>query len=392
MDHKSFLKKSVTIPQLCEHIKELMEKYDIFLGKNAILVIITCLDDQCSTVIEFIKREMRKFHPAKYGDTDDSDDLIHLEKFYGMRLFGGIFIPKVKTYESLLPASHHIPERNDGKLLILNFSHIGYDSNTGSFGVMVRYGHEKSSPACGAIKFCYDKILAEDDPPADADLKSLSKHIKKVVKKYKIKKEENGYDILEVTLRAFDDQIPWVTEQLSHLAVTDQISILYMGGVEVDYSKNCDELSSDRMVILKRLYIDKSGKVETMDKMLTVLIVDDEPIVGKRLKPALEKMGCEVEIFENPRLALSRIMEKEFDVVVTDIRMDEVDGLEVLETVRTKSERTKVVLITGYAMMELARQAMEKGAFDFIAKPFKPDDLRNVIMKAAESLGFTDLK
>jgi DNA-binding NtrC family response regulator len=124
-----------------------------------------------------------------------------------------------------------------------------------------------------------------------------------------------------------------------------------------------------------------------MAEGLEVLLLDDEPIVGKRLKPALAKIGCNVEVFEDPKKALERIDQKDFDIVVTDIRMDEVDGLQVLEHVRQSSERTKVIMITGYAMMSVAREAMEKGAFDFIAKPFKPDDLRKVIAKAAKELG-----
>jgi len=124
-----------------------------------------------------------------------------------------------------------------------------------------------------------------------------------------------------------------------------------------------------------------------MSKRLDVMLLDDEPIVGKRLKPALAKIGCDVEVFENPKDALSRVEEKVFDIVVTDIRMDDIDGMQVLERVLKKSPDTKVIMITGYAMMAVAREAMEKGAFDFIAKPFKPDDLRRVIAKAAESLG-----
>jgi DNA-binding NtrC family response regulator len=124
-----------------------------------------------------------------------------------------------------------------------------------------------------------------------------------------------------------------------------------------------------------------------MTEQLEVLLLDDEPIVGKRLKPALAKIGCNVEVFEQPALALKRIDEKEFDIVVTDIRMDDIDGIQVLEHVTKKSPRTRVIMITGYAMMALAREAMEKGAFDFIAKPFQPDDLRKVIAKAAKALG-----
>jgi len=80
-------------------------------------------------------------------------------------------------------------------------------------------------------------------------------------------------------------------------------------------------------------------------------------------------------------------MKKNFDIVVTDIRMDEIDGMQVLERVLAKSPKTKVIMITGYAMIALAREAMDKGAFDFIAKPFKPDDLRQVIAKAAAAIG-----
>lgn len=124
-----------------------------------------------------------------------------------------------------------------------------------------------------------------------------------------------------------------------------------------------------------------------MSEKLQVLLLDDEPIVGKRLGPALVKIGCEVEVFEEPLSAMARLKKKDFDIVVTDIRMEEMDGMQILEHVNASSPRTKVIMITGYAMIALAREAMEKGAFDFIAKPFKPDDLRRVIARAAKELG-----
>ena len=126
-----------------------------------------------------------------------------------------------------------------------------------------------------------------------------------------------------------------------------------------------------------------------MERRLQVLVLDDEPIVGKRLQPALAKVGCDVEVFDAPRPALERLAGTRFDIVVTDIRMDEVDGIEVLEKVLEHWPDTKVIMITGYATVELAREAMAKGAFDFIAKPFKPQELREVIAKAAEALGFS---
>lgn len=125
-----------------------------------------------------------------------------------------------------------------------------------------------------------------------------------------------------------------------------------------------------------------------MKERIDVLLLDDEAIVGHRLKPALAKNGCEVEVFEDPKKALERIGEKEFDIVVTDIMMADVSGIQVLEQVKKKSDRTKVIMITGFATVALAREAMAKGAFDIIAKPFRPNDLRTVIANAAEALGF----
>ena len=132
-------------------------------------------------------------------------------------------------------------------------------------------------------------------------------------------------------------------------------------------------------------------KERAVGEALQVMIVDDEPIVGRRLKPALSKFGIEVEVFYDAREALARLDEKEFDIVVTDMKMDEVDGLQVLEHVMTTSEHTRVIMITGYGSVEVAREALSKGAFDFVSKPFKPKDLRAVINKAALSLGFEGL-
>jgi len=128
-----------------------------------------------------------------------------------------------------------------------------------------------------------------------------------------------------------------------------------------------------------------------MDKKLSVMIIDDEPIVGKRLKQALSKFGIDVEVFEDSQIALNRLEDKRFDIVVTDIRMEKVDGIQILERVLEHSDHTKVIIITGYATIEVAQEALTKGAFDFIAKPFKPDDLRSVINKAAMSLGFSNI-
>lgn len=123
-----------------------------------------------------------------------------------------------------------------------------------------------------------------------------------------------------------------------------------------------------------------------MKEQLKVLVLDDEPIVGDRLKPVLEAEGYGVEVYVDPREAVERIESEEFDIVITDVRMADIDGIQVLERVRSRSDRTKVLIITGYATVELAREALSKGVFDFIAKPFKMHDIREMVRKAVEAL------
>ena len=119
---------------------------------------------------------------------------------------------------------------------------------------------------------------------------------------------------------------------------------------------------------------------------LDICIIDDEIVVCKRLQQALTKDKHTVETYVDSRSAIDRINEKSFDIVVTDIRMDNIDGMEVLNHIIKKGDNTKVIMITGYATIEIAREAQAKGAFDFISKPFKPQDLRTVIERAAQEL------
>jgi DNA-binding NtrC family response regulator len=123
-----------------------------------------------------------------------------------------------------------------------------------------------------------------------------------------------------------------------------------------------------------------------MNKRYEILIVDDEPIVGERLSATLCKDGHAVEAYTDPAEALRTVESKPFDIVICDIRMGEIDGLQVMERVLSDSPRTKFIMITGYATLELARESLTKGAFDFIAKPFKLGEIRKTIDKAIEAL------
>jgi DNA-binding NtrC family response regulator len=120
------------------------------------------------------------------------------------------------------------------------------------------------------------------------------------------------------------------------------------------------------------------------DRKTQILILDDEPIVCKRLHPALEKAGYEVEAFTRSTEAMERVKTKEFDIVITDLKMEGVDGMTFLTAVKERSPTTEVIVITGFATMETAKQSYQKGVFDFVAKPFKLGEIQEVVRKAAE--------
>lgn len=120
----------------------------------------------------------------------------------------------------------------------------------------------------------------------------------------------------------------------------------------------------------------------TTEQKTTILVLDDEPIVSKRLKPSLTKNGYEVETFVRSVDALSRIREKNFDIIITDLKMEGINGMEFLTEAKRRSPTTEVIVITGFATMETARQSFSRGVFDFLAKPFKLGEILAVIRKA----------
>ncbi len=119
-----------------------------------------------------------------------------------------------------------------------------------------------------------------------------------------------------------------------------------------------------------------------MSKSASVMILDDEPIVCQRLRSTLEKVDLDIETFTDPNAALQRIAEKQFQVLITDLKMRELDGIEILRWVQKVSPETKVIIITGFATVEKAKEALKMGAYDFIAKPFKLSLIRDLVVKA----------
>jgi DNA-binding NtrC family response regulator len=110
-----------------------------------------------------------------------------------------------------------------------------------------------------------------------------------------------------------------------------------------------------------------------------ILIVDDEPIVGERLKASLERDGFSVDAFFSSLDALEKMKQEPYDILVTDLKMKDPDGLELLRIAKQKQPGIKAVIITGFATREVAEEALLAGAVHFIAKPFKISDLKKLL-------------
>jgi DNA-binding NtrC family response regulator len=121
-----------------------------------------------------------------------------------------------------------------------------------------------------------------------------------------------------------------------------------------------------------------------MSAPIEVMVLDDEPVVGERLKDQLGRKGFAVEVFTESQRAIDRLTEKRFDVVITDLKMEGPTGLDVLQFVRGQRFATQVIIITGYGSMDTARRAEYGGAFDFVNKPFSLRTIEAMTKKAAK--------
>lgn len=117
-----------------------------------------------------------------------------------------------------------------------------------------------------------------------------------------------------------------------------------------------------------------------------LLIVDDEKIALKNLEHVLKKDGYEVVSTQSGANALAMLEKQTFDVVLTDLRMEKVDGMQVLKKCREYMPDSEVIMITGYATLESAVEAMKQGAFYYIAKPFRLDEVRKMVAEALEKI------
>jgi DNA-binding NtrC family response regulator len=115
-----------------------------------------------------------------------------------------------------------------------------------------------------------------------------------------------------------------------------------------------------------------------------ILVVDDEPDICKALAFLLGREGYAVTTANSGELAVGKIEEEHFDVVLTDLKMGKMDGMELLEKVRETTPDTSVIMMTAFASVESAIEAMKKGAADYIVKPFHNEEIKLTIKRILE--------
>ena len=115
---------------------------------------------------------------------------------------------------------------------------------------------------------------------------------------------------------------------------------------------------------------------------VNIIVIDDEAVIREGMRRILAAEGYHAETSADGRTAIEKIQEQDFDVVITDLKMPGMDGIEVLQAIKILQPDVPVIIITGYSTVSSAVEAMKSGAFDYIAKPFSPELIIDKVQKA----------
>jgi DNA-binding NtrC family response regulator len=121
-------------------------------------------------------------------------------------------------------------------------------------------------------------------------------------------------------------------------------------------------------------------------KVLSILLIDDEPLIRLSMTDALKAVGYAVRAASTGHEGLDLLNQGSFDIVITDLRLPGVDGLDLLQACKQRAPRTEVILITAHGSVEAAVEAMKRGAYDFITKPFSMEELLLIVDRVAKVL------
>ncbi len=113
-----------------------------------------------------------------------------------------------------------------------------------------------------------------------------------------------------------------------------------------------------------------------------ILVIDDEKVVGDSLRRTLHGEGYEIDTAESGQEGLRKARRESFDLIIVDLKMPDIDGLDVIKRIKEEQPDVMMVMITGYSTVDSATEALKTGAFDYLPKPFTPDEISGVVQKA----------
>ena len=126
-------------------------------------------------------------------------------------------------------------------------------------------------------------------------------------------------------------------------------------------------------------------EMKNLNDTIHILVIDDEPVMRLSCQKALQLKGMNVDCVENGILGIAKLHDQHYDVVLIDLMMPQLSGMHILETIQKMNPDIITIVMTGYATKEVAEVTLQKGAFDYLPKPFTPDELRVVVRKGLEA-------
>ena len=234
----------------------------------------------------------------------------------------------------------------------------------------------------------------------------------------KMEQNEDSSEIDELKQNVFDQKMPEpvekiVLKEVERLFKISPSSAEYTIGINyIDYlttlpwnnftEDNLDINRAETILnrehygldeIKERILEHLAVRLMKLSKKNTILVVDDEKMTRMNLLHVLSKEGYTVETASSGGQALKMIDKDKFDLVITDLKMDKIDGLTLLDNIKKNTPGTEVIIITGYATVLTAVDAIKRGSFHFIAKPLKLDEIRSTVKIAlSKQTGVVDSK
>lgn len=115
-----------------------------------------------------------------------------------------------------------------------------------------------------------------------------------------------------------------------------------------------------------------------------ILVIDDEPVICNACHLVLSEQGYVVDFCLNGRTGLNAILEGTYDIILLDMKLPDINGMDLLKTIRTEKPGMPIIVMTGFSTVQNAAEAMKAGAFDYLAKPFSDDELLLAVGKAVK--------